>query len=199
MRHDDLAAVVALQELAFPAPFDPELLWRKDHLETHLAKFPQGQWVAELNGTVIGRCSNVRLPEGKAKQSRTWDETVGGPFLDAHDPNGAELYGLDISVHPEFRGIGIGRALYAARFDYVRTYQLSHYATACRLPDLDQALTFGQAKTERAYVELVSDGILTDRTLTPLLKMGLTLKGIKLEYMEDSESRNAAALLEWKP
>ena len=199
MRPEDLDSVVALQRLAFPAPFDPELLWRKDHLEAHLAKFPQGQWVAVVHGTVIGSCSNVRLRFGQANRSRTWDETVGGPLLDAHDEAGSELYGLDISVHPDFRGQGVARALYEARFEYVRTGKLAHYVTACRIPDVDQALCSGRVKSIEEYVQRVQDGTLHDRTLTPLLRIGLELKGIKLDYMDDSESRDAAALLEWKP
>jgi hypothetical protein len=40
---------------------------------------------------------------------------------------------------------------------------------------------------------------LTDRTLTPLLSYGLTFLGVIENYMEDVESGDAAALLEWLP
>jgi len=102
------------------------------------------------------------------------------------------LYGVDISVHPDYRGRGVGRALYAARFDLVRTLGLTRFGTACRIPD-----RCGQPAT--AYTTAVAMGVLQDRTLTPLLRYGLSLVGVIEGYMEDEESGNAAALLEWRP
>ncbi|MER3496087.1 MAG: GNAT family N-acetyltransferase, partial [Chloroflexota bacterium] len=49
------------------------------------------------------------------------------------------------------------------------------------------------------YAEEVVAGRIEDRTLTPLLKMGLRYLGVKPEYMEDLESRNFGAILEWRP
>jgi ribosomal protein S18 acetylase RimI-like enzyme len=199
LRERDIPEVVALQALAFPPPFDPDLLWTATHLRGHLAKFSEGQWVATAGNQIVGSCSNVRLSANRADAISTWDETVGGPKLDAFDPNGLDLYGLDISVHPEFQRQGIGSALYRARFDYVRSMRLTRYVTACRIPDLCQAIRNKEATTALDYVSKVVDGRLTDRTLTPLLRMGLTFLNVKLNYMDDEESLDAAALLEWRP
>ena len=38
-----------------------------------------------------------------------------------------------------------------------------------------------------------------NRTHRALLRYGLTFLGVIHDYMEDEESANAAALLEWKP
>ena len=48
-------------------------------------------------------------------------------------------------------------------------------------------------------INAVNSGEITDRTLTPLTKMGLTYKGIIENYIEDEESGNAGAILEWTP
>jgi GNAT superfamily N-acetyltransferase len=106
------------------------------------------------------------------------------------------LYGLDISVHPRHRGKGLARALYEARFHLVRSLGLARYATACRIPDYH---LHSSVLSPESYAELVEKGALIDRTLTPLLRLGLRLVGVCREHMEDWESRNAAALLEWTP
>ena len=42
-------------------------------------------------------------------------------------------------------------------------------------------------------------GVRVDRVLTPLLRYNLTFIETHESYMEDEESGNAAALLEWTP
>jgi hypothetical protein len=67
------------------------------------------------------------------------------------------------------------------------------------MPDIDRSLSAGQARDPRDFATMVVTGTLADRTLTPLLAMGLRYLGTKLDYMPDPESRDAAALLEWRP
>ncbi|MDX2064955.1 MAG: GNAT family N-acetyltransferase [Fimbriimonadaceae bacterium] len=194
MRAEDIPAAVALQSLAFPPPFDPELLWKAEHLARHLDRFPEGQFAALDGGTLVGTGSNTRISARALKES-TWDSVVGGPFLDTFDPTGDTLYGLDISVHPDFRRRGVGRALYDARFDLVRRLGLARYATTCRLPDFAES---GEPSVAR-YAQSVVEGTRADRTLTPLLRIGLRFTGVKLGFMDDAESGHAAAQLEWTP
>jgi GNAT superfamily N-acetyltransferase len=191
---DDIPATVILQALAFPAPFDPELLWQAEHLFAHRQKFPSGQFVARSGTVLVGTCSNTRISSAQLAQP-TWDQTVGGPFLDRFAPDGDTLYGLDISVHPDYRRRGIGRALYQARFELVRALGLRCYATTCRIPDFAAS---GVSRVE-AYVDQVSSGERVDRTLTPLLRMGLQFVKVKPQFMADRESGDAAVHLEWKP
>jgi GNAT superfamily N-acetyltransferase len=110
--------------------------------------------------------------------------------------NGSTLYGLDITVHPDYRRQGIGRAFYDQRFDVVRRgAKLVRFGTGCRLPDFRSSGLACPAD----YAERVAGGMLTDRTLTPLLRYGLTYVGVIDNYMVDEESGDAAALLEWIP
>ncbi len=192
LRHLD--GVVALQTLCFPPPFDADLLWKHEHLRRHLELFPDGQFVGVSDGQVVASCSNTLISEIDWHAHRSWDETVGGCFLENFDAEGSTVYGLDISVHPEFRRRGVAKALYQARFRLVET-GYSRYGTACRLPDF----IHNHFPTAELYAWAVSRGEVEDRTLTPLLKMGLTMTDVLTNYMEDPESGNAAALLEWRP
>lgn len=198
LQEHHVQAAVELQRLAFPPPFDAELLWKADHLLHHIALFPAGQFAA-LNeeGVVMGTCSNTRITDENWHSHQDWDTTVGGPFLTTFNPGGSTLYGLDISVHPDFRRMGVARALYSARFDLIRRDDaLLRYGTACRIPGFaDHRSSF----LPETYVQRVVEGHCSDPTLTPLLKMGLTYLETIADYMEDEESGNAAAMLEWKP
>jgi GNAT superfamily N-acetyltransferase len=198
MTYDHVAGVVALQRACFPPPFPEELLWRDEHLIRHIALFPAGQLVAMREGAVIASASNMVISEHNWLSHQSWDATVGGPFLDQHDPVGSTLYGLDFSVHPRWRGRGIGRALYQARFLLVRSLRLARYGTACRIPDY-KAYAANTRISPSEYVDVVVPGDTMDRTLTPLLRYGLTVVSVIDGYMADEESGDAAVLLEWSP
>jgi GNAT superfamily N-acetyltransferase len=192
---ETIGGAVALQRACFPPPFPEDLLWQREHLVRHLEIFPEGQFVAIQDEIVIGSASSVIISEEHYEAQYDWETTVGGHFLNAHDPSGTTLYGVDISVHPDYRGRGVGRAMYEARKELVRNLGLKRYATACRLPDFSGS---GFASMDE-YVQVVVRGDRTDRTLTPLLKYGMMCVGVAHDYMDDEESANAAAILEWKP
>lgn len=192
----DIAGVVELQRDCFPPPFPEDLLWQAEHIARHLQIFPEGQWVAEQGGRIVASCTNLILDEANWQAHLDWENTVGGHFLRAHAPGGTTLYGVDLSVAPASRGQGIGRRLYKVRFDLVRSMGLARYGTAVRMPDY---LAQASGRTPHDYAQAVAEGILTDRTLTPLLRMGTQWKGVIENHMDDEESGHAAAILEWQP
>ncbi len=195
MTLDDIPEVVGLQALAFPPPFSQNLHWDPEHLERHIQLFQEAQYVAESSSEIVGSCSNTLISEERWQAHESWGATVGGPNLRGFDEKGTTLYGLDITVHPSHRRHGIGRAFYNERFRVVRQRKLARYGTGCRLPDYAQHTD----KTVEEYARRVANGELTDKTLTPLLRYGLTFLGVLRDYMDDEESANAAALLEWQP
>lgn len=192
---DLIADAIALQESCFPPPFDPELLWKPEHLSAHLEAFPEGQFAALVGGVLAGTASSLIISEDVWVAHLDWEQTVGGHFLKNHTALGSTLYGADISVHPDFRGQGVARALYRARFALVERLGLIRYGTAVRMPDYQASGTTSVLE----YAKLVESGNLTDRTLTPMIRMGLTLVGVIENYMDDPESGDSAALLEWQP
>lgn len=191
----DADAAAGLQIRAFPPPFPSELLWQPAHLRRHVEIFPEGQFVAEVAGRIVGSCSNLKIDEANWNAHSPWDGTVGGPFLTAHVPTGSTLYGVDVTVDPEFRRRGIARAFYEARFRLVRSSDLKRYGTACRIPGFSSS---GEADA-RIYAKSVVAGTRQDATLTPLLRIGMTFVDVIDGYMIDVESGNFAALLEWRP
>lgn len=199
MRMDHVDGVVALQRTAFPPPFSENLWWKPAHIKAHIETFPGGQWVALSGSDVIGSCSNCLIGEESWLAHLGWGDTVGGPYIRNHAQDGSTLYGLDITVHPEFRRQGIARAFYETRFELVREQHLTRYGTGCRIPDYRAYSITNPETTVEQYVQAVAQGRTRDRTLTPLLRMGVAVCGVVQDYMEDMESANYGVLLEWKP
>jgi len=188
----DVDGVVALQAAAFPPPFPQEYHWQAHHIRSHIQRFQIGQFVADADGQIVGSCSNTVISEAKWQAHGSWIETVGDPGIKAFDMQGTTLYGLDITVHPAYRRQGMGRAFYEERYKLCRAAGFTQYGTGCRMPDFRAS---GVASVEEYAKEVVA-GIRNDRTLTPLLRYGLSFIAVVRGYMEDFESDNAGALLE---
>ncbi|RYG65444.1 GNAT family N-acetyltransferase [bacterium] len=184
-RPEDGEAVAALQPLAFPPPFDPGYHWRARHIRAHTENFPAGQYVVEDEGRVIASSSNVLLNE------ETWTEharTGAHPYsVDFSPPEGSAttLYGADIAVHPEYRRRGVARMIYTARYALVRELGLIRYGTACRMPDYAAQ---NHGLSPRDYAAAVVEGTVIDRTMTPLLRQGLTFLNVVPSTWPDIES-----------
>ena len=199
MSRQDIPGVVALQSACFPPPFPQDLLWNATHLNRHLDIFHEGQYVCESNGVIVGSGSASLISQANWNAHLSWEQTLGGFMFETYDPNGTTMYGADISVHPDYRKKGIAKQIYLLRFETVKKLGLTRYGTACRIPDFQAHYKNNPNLTTNSYATLVSNNYFTDRTLSPLLKMGLNLIGVIDNYMEDFESNNSAALLEWKP
>ena len=71
--------------------------------------FAEGQFVAEHQeadgARIIGFCSSFLIAGDIALKPHTWTWISGGGYGSRHDPNGDYMYGMEVCVDPEFRGL----------------------------------------------------------------------------------------------
>ncbi|MDX1581496.1 MAG: hypothetical protein R3360_07730, partial [Alphaproteobacteria bacterium] len=60
-------------------------------------------------GEVIGYASSFLIGADKAFAPHDWRSISGNGYAALHDPNGNYVYGLEVSVDPDFRGQRIGQ------------------------------------------------------------------------------------------
>lgn len=195
MEAQDIENVVSMQRGCFPPPFPAELLWNADHLHLHLERFPEGQFVVDAEGMIVASASALIIAESTWQAHLSWEQTCGGFTFLGHDPAGTTLYAADISVDRSWKRMGLGRALYEARRELVRTHALARLGTACRVPGFADS----GFSDPRDYAAAVAAGTVEDRVLTPLLHCEMQFLEVISDYMDDPESGDAAALLEWTP
>lgn len=192
---DDIDDIVELNHVAYPSEHEQDVRWTRDHLESHLQQFAEGQLVAVIGDQVVGSCSNLIVSFGKnPHRSHTWPGITDNGMFYCHDPFGDTLYGADTVVHPDFRRRGIGTALYEARADLVRRRNLKRIVLGGRLYDYHQR---ADEMSPEEYARRVEDGDLTDLVLTFQLNRGFTLKGVMPHYVKDPNSLDHATFLEW--
>src|SRR5690606_27593554 len=89
--------------------------WDEKDIKKLLEIFPEGQVVILADGIVVGSALSIIVPEKKAYKLHNYKEITGNYNFSTHDKGGDILYGIDVFVHPKYRGLRLGRRLYDAR------------------------------------------------------------------------------------
>ena len=191
MTLDDVPVVIEQQQRAFPG----EPAWRPEQMARHLELFPEGQLVvSDKTGRILGSASSLIIDWDDYAESAQWSAITGHGTFDTHNPLGKTLYGADIGVAPEARHQGIGTLLYDARKELIRERGLKRLLTGGRIAGYDSV---GEQMTPKEYVAEVVAGKRRDAALTFQLENGLVVLDVIPNYLQDSESRGFATVLEW--
>jgi predicted amidohydrolase/ribosomal protein S18 acetylase RimI-like enzyme len=191
----DLGALVRLNKLCYPVLAEENVVWKEPQLRNHLAVFPDGQIVAEKDGELVGAISSLIVNMGRDPlRPHTYSGITDGGYFHNHDREGDTLYGADVYVHPEFRSLGIGSALYEARRHLCRELNLRRILAGGRIWNYEEV---AERMSPEEYVAKVEAGELRDLVLSFQLKEGFSVRGVLRSYLNDPKSRNCASLIEW--
>jgi len=171
--------------------------YSRDQLQGHIHNFAQGQFVAEYAGAIVGYCATFRVEEKIAFSRHTWWEITGAGYAARHDARGDWLYGMEVFVDPDYRGLRIGQRLYNTRKALASDLGLKGIVFGGRIPGLQRNMKkFGSAE---AYVEAVTDNRVRDTVLNFQLRNGFELLGVLPNYLpSDAQSKGYAAHLAWR-
>ncbi len=184
-----------LQKIVFPNLSDDEIL-KAEHYLKHLEIFPEGQLVALDGEKVVGGTTTMRYNyDLNHPTHHTFSETVAGGWLTNHDPVGEWLYGIDVSVHPDYRGQGIAKAFYKIRNQIAMDLHLKGQLTVGMLNG------YMDHKDEMSiddYYQKVIDHEIFDPTVSVQEKIGFEIIGLMKNYLNDPTCGNAGAIIVMK-
>ncbi len=107
----DIPSINRIVQRAYPKMDD----YSFDELRGQINNFPEGQLVAVYADQVVGYCATICLPEAQVMRNHSWAEITGNGYGSTHDIDGDYLYGYEVCVDPDARGLRIGRRLYRER------------------------------------------------------------------------------------
>lgn len=169
--------------------------WSEKHLERLLDLFPEGQLGILVDDKVVGSALSIIVDLGSFGEQHSYEQITGNYTFDTHDPDGDVLYGIEVFIHPEFRGMRLARRLYDARKELCERLNLRAIVFGGRIPNYHE---HQDDLTPRAYIEKVRLRELFDPVLTFQTANDFHVKRIMKGYMPgDAESGEYAVLLQW--
>lgn len=169
--------------------------WTKDQLQSQVELFPAGQLCIEHKGKIVASSGSLIVDFSEYSEWHNWKQISDNGYIRNHDPDGDTLYGMEIMVHPDYRGMKLARRLYDARKELVAEKNLYRIIIGGRIPGYGE---HANEMTAREYIEAVVEKRLFDPVLTVQIANGFKLMRLIPDYLPDDDaSRGYATFLEW--
>ncbi|MFN3752901.1 GNAT family N-acetyltransferase [Flavobacterium sp.] len=169
--------------------------WKEHHIEKLLTIFPEGQLVILVDGKVVGSALSLIVNEDTANRNHNYSDITGNYTFSTHDPLGDVLYGIDVFIHPKYRGLRLGRRLYDTRKELCEQLNLKAIVFAGRIPNYTK---YSEEISPKIYIDKVRQKEIYDPVLSFQLSNDFHVIKIMRNYLAgDKSSKEFAVLLEW--
>ncbi len=173
----------------------PNSFWGEKHISTLIEKFPEGQVVIKINNQLAGCALSIIVDYDKFDEHHTYKELTGNYTFDTHHKDGDVLYGIDVFIKPEFRGLRLGRRLYDYRKELCERLNLRGIAFGGRIPNYHK---YSKELSPKEYIEKVKRKEIHDPVLNFQISNDFHPSKVLKGYLAGDEASNDfAVLLEW--
>jgi predicted amidohydrolase/ribosomal protein S18 acetylase RimI-like enzyme len=170
-------------------------IWSRASIQNLLNIFPEGQLCVAVDDKVVACSLSIIVEYDIFGDNHTYEQITGKYTFSTHTSLGDVLYGIEVFVHPDFRGLRLARRLYEARKELCEKLNLKSIIAGGRIPGYHgHAATL----TPRAYIDKVKSKEIYDPTLTFQIANDFHVRKILKNYLPgDFESKEFATLIEW--
>jgi len=173
----------------------PDAYWKEHQIDSLISRFPEGQVVIKVNNQIAGCALSIIVDYTKFDDHHTYEEITGKYTFNTHTPNGDMLYGTDVFIKPEFRGLRLGRRLYDYRKELCERLNLKGVAFGGRIPNYHN---YSDKLTPKDYIDKVRRKEIDDPVLNFQISNDFHPFKIMKNYLNgDGDSNDYAVLLEW--
>ncbi|CCK80035.1 carbon-nitrogen hydrolase family protein [Desulfobacula toluolica] len=192
LRLDDYSVLYDLSNKVYKDIASP---WTEAQVNRLIKLFPEGQICIEDKGKPVAIALSLIIDFSLFGDQHSYNQIVRDGTFKSHDPEGDYLYGIDISVNPEYQGMRLGRRLYDARRELAENLNLKGILLGGRIPDYHK---YSKEMKAQQYILKVKNRELYDPVLTFQLSNDFHVRNLLDDYWpEDLQSRGNAVLLEW--
>lgn len=177
-------------------PNMPDAYWKEHHIQSLIDKFPQGQVAVKVNGKLAGSALSIIVDYDRYGDEHTYNEITGDFTFNTHDDDGDILYGIDVFIKVEFRGLRLGRRLYDYRKELCEKLNLKGIVFGGRIPNYHK---YANSCSPKEYIEKVRRREIHDPVLNFQMSNDFRPSKVLKGYLKgDRASNEFAVLLEWK-
>mgnify|MGYP000179840103 CR=1 FL=1 len=170
--------------------------WPEHTIFKLIDDLPEGQICVVDHEQIIGVALSVQVDYQQFSNPHTYDDLISKRETILNNPDGDALYGLDVLIHPDYRGYRLGRRLYEARKELCRQHNLRAILAGGRIPNYHE---HADEMSPEQYFEAVKNKRIYDPILTFQLSNDFQVTRLLKQYLpEDEKSQGYATLLEWR-
>ena len=170
-------------------------IWKEHHIRKLLQLFPEGQICITIDNKVVGVALSIIVDYKKFGDDHTYLTITGNYSFSTHDDDGDVLYGIEVFLHPDYRGLRLGRRLYEARKELCENLNLRAIIAGGRIPGYGK---YAHEMKPQEYIAKVKVKQIYDPVLSFQLANDFHVNKVIKGYLPGDEgSREFATLLEW--
>ena len=172
-----------------------DVFWTHKQFQKLINIFPEGQIVTVVDDKIVGCALSIIVDYDKVKNDHTYAQVTGKETFNTHNPEGNILYGIEVFIHPGYRGLRLARRMYEYRKELCETLNLKAIMFGGRIPNYHK---YADKMRPKEYIERVRQRDIYDPVLTFQLSNDFHVRKVMTNYLpNDEESKHYACLLQW--
>ena len=174
---------------------DEDVFWTRAQIKKLNTIFPEGQVVIVVDNRIVGCALSIIVDYNLVKGDDTYAQVTGKQTFNTHNPNGNILYGIEVFIHPDFRGLRLARRMYEYRRELCEKLNLKAIMFGGRIPNYHK---YADKMRPKEYIDHVRSREIYDPVLTFQLSNDFHVRRVIRNYLpNDEESKHCATLLQW--
>ncbi len=174
---------------------DHDVFWTKAQIKKLITIFPEGQVVTVVDDKIVGCALSIIVDYNMVNGDHTYAKVTGNETFNTHNPKGNILYGIEVFIHPEYRGLRLARRMYEYRKELCEKLNLKAIMFGGRIPNYHK---YADTMRPKEYIEKVRSREIYDPVLTFQLSNDFHVRRVIRNYLpNDEESKHCATLLQW--
>lgn len=114
---------------------DKDVFWTRAQIKKLITIFPEGQIVTVADDKIVGCALSIIVDYDMVKGDHTYAKVTGNETFNTHNPKGNILYGIEVFIHPEYRGLRLARRMYDYRKELCEKLNLKAIMFGGRIPN----------------------------------------------------------------
>ena len=148
-----------------------------------------------VDGKIVGCALSIIVNYDDVKNDHTYAQVTGNETFDTHTRKGNILYGIEVFIHPDYRGLRLARRMYEYRKELCEKLNLKAIMFGGRLPNYHK---YAEQMRPKEYIDKVRQREIVDPVLLFQLSNDFHVRKVMRNYLpNDEESRHYACLLQW--
>jgi len=169
--------------------------WPKTAIQRLIDIFPEGQILIKIDGEIAGCALSIVVDYNQFDDNHTYADIITKSTFKNHKMDGDVLYGIEVFIKPNFRGLRLGRRLYDYRKELCENLNLKSIVFGGRMPNYHKHKDF---YTPKEYINAVKRKEISDPVLNFQISNDFHPVRVIKGYLEgDTDSGEFAVLMEW--